>query len=173
MADLQARIGRKVTNLTWKRPGGDMQSPSKNTLKSSQTRQGEDEKDVDGGSFSSAHASSSILSSPTKSRYRNSLPRRRDSSGQSLLSRMGLSSEDSASEGKEAGGIQRSLLARVGTTEDTPHSSPNIRSTRDSVHVPDSNRYNDTANSKHASPQRSLPASLVCLFFSFCHFFSF
>jgi hypothetical protein len=179
MADLQARIGPKVTklypDLTWKRPGADSQSPSENTVKWSQTRQS-DEKDDDSDASSHEHASSPILSSPTKFKYRSS-PRRRDSGGQlSLLTRMGLSSgisQDGASEGREAVGIQQSLLPRVGTTEDTPRSSPNIGSTRDRVHVSDSNGYHVTANSKHASPQPPLPSSSVCLHFFFVMFFSF
>lgn len=178
MADLQARIGPKVTkqypHRTWKRPGADLQSPSKNSVKWSQARQS-DEKDDDSDASSREHASSPTLSSPTKSKHRSS-PQRRDSGGQlSLLTRMGLSSgvsEDGASEGREAVGMQQSLLPRVGTTEDTPRFSPNIGSTRDSVHDPDSNGYHDTANSKHASPQHPLPSSLVCLpFFFFCHSF--
>lgn len=176
MADLQARIGPKATklypNLTWKRPGADLKSPPKNIPRWSQNRRS-DEKDEGSDASSYEHASSPILSSPNKSRYRNSLPRSQDSSGQlSLLTRMGLSSdmsEDGASVGKEEAaqaGIQQSLLPRVGTTKDTPRSSPNIGSTKDSVHVLDSNH---NANSKHAS----LLSSPVCLFFFFCHFFLF
>ena len=126
MASLQARIGPQVTKLypnsTWKRPGANQQSPSKNTVKSSQTRQS-DEKDDDSDASSHRHASSTF-SSPNKSRYRSSLHRPRKSSGQlSLLSRMDLSpgaSQDGhhASEGKEAAGIQPSLLSRVGAIED-------------------------------------------------------
>ena len=150
MSDLQARIGPKVKlypNLTWKRPGAVPQSPSTNTLKSSQTQAHQsDEKD---DASSHGHASS-IFSSPNKSRCQSSssLPRPRKSSRQpSLLSRMGLSTAASqdghrASEGKEAAGIQPSLLSRVGTTEDK-------------------------------TPQPSLPSSSVCLFFSFCNAFSF
>ena len=120
MANLQDRIGPEVTkiypNLTWIRPG--LQSPSKNNVKSSQSQSDEKDDDSDASSHGLA---SSIFSSPSKSRYR---PRPRKSSGQlSLLSRMDLSSDASqdgrhASEGKEAAGIQPSLLSRVGTLED-------------------------------------------------------
>ena len=128
MGDLQSRIGPKVTrtklypNLTWKRD-----SPSKDTPKSSQTQAHQcDEKDA-----SSHELASSVFSSPSKSSYHStSSPRQRKSSGElSLLSRMGLSSGASqddhrVSEGKEAAGIQPSLLSRVGTTEDeTPQPS--------------------------------------------------
>lgn len=131
MGELQARIGPKVTklypNLTWKRPGLGADLP-KNTQKSGQTQAHQsDEKDDDASSH--GHASS-ILSSPNKSSYQSSLSRPRKSSRQpSLLSRMGLNSGASqdghrASEGKEAAGIQPSLLSRVGTTEDkTPQPS--------------------------------------------------
>lgn len=111
MSDLQARIGRKVTqlypNLTWKRPGAVPQSPSKNTLKSSQAQAHQsDEKDDDA---SREHASSTFSS-----------PRRQ----LSLLRRMGLSSDDHpASEGKEAAGIQPSLLSRVQDNTPQPSSS--------------------------------------------------
>lgn len=151
MGDLQARIGPKVTklypNLTWKRPGGVPPSPSKDTLKSSQTQAHQsDEKDA---ASSDGHASSTF-SSPSKSSYQStsSLPRSRTSRKLSLLSRMGLSSGASqdthhASEGKEAAGTTPpSLLSRVGTTEDK-------------------------------TPQPSTPSSLVCLFFAFCNASSF
>lgn len=134
MSDLQARIGPKVTklypNLTWKRPGAVPQSPSKNTLKSSQTQAHQrDEKD---DASSNEHASS-VFSSPNQSRYQStSSPRRpRESSQQpSLLIRMGLSSDAPQnghlfSEGKED--IQPSLLSRVGATEDkTSHPSSSV-----------------------------------------------
>jgi hypothetical protein len=168
MADLQARIGPKAKklypNLTWKRTGAELKSPSKNTPKKSQTHRSH-EKDDGSDASSYERASSPILSSPNNSRYRNSAPRPRDSSGQlSLLTRMGLSSEDGESVGKEEEDIQQLLLSRVGTTEDTPRSSPNVGSTKDSVHVLDSNH---SVKSKHAS----LPSSSVCLFFFFCQIF--
>ena len=153
MGDLQARIGPKVTklypNLTWKRPGAVPPSPSKNTLKTSQTQAHQsDEKDA---ASSDEHASS-IFSSPSKSSYQStsSLPRSRTSSRKlSLLSRMGLSSGASqdahthhASEGKEAADTQPSLLSRVRTIEDK-------------------------------TPQPSMPSSSVCLFFASCNASSF
>jgi hypothetical protein len=100
MSDLQARIGRKVTqlypNLTWKRPPP---SPSKNTLKSSQIQAHQsDEKDDDEAS----NASSSQKTQP------------------SLLRRMGLSSDNQP---KEAAGIQPSLLSRVDKTPQPSSSS--------------------------------------------------
>lgn len=170
MADLQARIGPKATklypNLTWKRPGADPQSPSKNIVKGSHTRQSDEKEDSDASSHE--RASSPIFSSPTKSR--SNLPRPKESSRQpSLLSRMGLDSgvsEDDVLERKEAA-VPQSLLPRVGTTEDTPRSSPNIRSTGDSVHVSDPNRCHGTTNS---SPQPALPSSSVCLSLFFCNF---
>lgn len=130
MGDLQARIGPKVTklypNLTWKRP--DAAVPSKDTLKSSQTQAHQSDEKDDASSYEHA---SSVFSSPNKSRYQSiSSPRPRKSSTElSLLIRMGMSpgaSQDDhhASEGKEAAGIQLSLLSRVGTTEDeTPQPS--------------------------------------------------
>ena len=116
MANLQARIGPEVTklypNLTWKRPG--LQSTSKNTVKSRQSAEKDDDSDA-----------SSIFSSPSKSRHRGNRHQPRKSSGQvSLLSRMDLTSDASqddghhASQGKEAAGSQPSLLSRVGAIED-------------------------------------------------------
>ena len=130
MGDLQSRIGPKVTraklypNLTWKR-----ESPSKDTLKSTQTQAHQSDEKEDASSHELA---SSVFSSPSKSSYQStSSPRPRKSSGElSLLSRMGLSTGGShddrlVSEGNEAAGIQHpSLLSRVGTTEDeTPQPS--------------------------------------------------
>jgi hypothetical protein len=142
MVDLQDRIGPKVTKLypnrSWIRPG--LQSPSKDTLKSSQTQAHQSDEKEDA---SSRELASSVFSSPNKSRYQStSSPRPRKSSRElSLLSRMGLSSGASqddhlVSEDKEAAGIQPSLLSRVGTTEDK-------------------------------TPQPSMPSSSVCFFCCF------
>ena len=114
MSDLQARIGRKVTqlypNLTWKRRGAVPQSPSKNTLKSSQAQAHQSDENDDDDASSREHDASSTFSSPRRQL--------------SLLRRMGLSSDDHpASEGKEAAGIQPSLLSRVQDNTPQPSSS--------------------------------------------------
>ena len=172
--DLQARIGPKARklypNLSWKRPGADLQSPTKKAVNHPSGG-----KECDSHASNYERRSSQSFSSPNESsHHRNSHSRHRQSTGaQSLLSRMalspGISDDGASSDAGEAASIQHLLLPGEDTTDGTP---PNIGSAenqsldnRDNGILHDNPssgqmKYNNGTVAKPSTKETSSPKSL-------------